>query len=400
MAKKHKLAILDIYPVHYRIPIYKKLARHPEIELTVYFCSGSSLKKSYNELYNKRIDWGLSLEGINYYVLKNYYPFKKKPHPPRGLINPGILNEIKKNNYDAFLIYGYSAFTNKLVLFSSSLLNTRVIFRDEIDFLKQSRGFKGSLKNMIYNMLWKIPDAFLYSYSLNADFYKHYGVKKEQLFFHPCAVDNEYFQKEAKKMRGKKNEIKKNLGIPKDNKVINFTGRIIDIKRPFDIIYAYEKLQKKIKNKTSIIFIGEGDKKKELEEYVKKKRLSNIKFFGFKKPSEISKYYFISDLFIVSSEEDRSPKAMNEAMNFSIPIITTDRVATARDMINPGKNGFIYNLGDIDKLTEYIEMILESRSKEKELGEEALKTVLNWNFDRDIQGIIDAIKYVKKNKNE
>lgn len=395
MEDKYKLAIFELHPVHYRIPIYKKLSKHKNIDLTVYFKSDFGLKKDYNKLFNKKISWGFDLKGINYKILEDY-SLRKNTVQPKSPLNRRIFNELSKEGYDAIIVYTYATLTNKFVFLASKLTKTPIIFRDEIDFLKEPTGIKKFIRRIFFHILFRMCDSFLYSYPLNAEFYKHFGVKEEQLFFHPCAVDNGFLQKERRRLKNQKNKIKKELGIPKKNKIINFTGRIIQIKRPLDIIKAYERLPEKTKNKTSIIFIGEGNKKEEIKNYVKNKNLKNVLFLGFKKPKELPKYYSISDLFIVASEEDRSPKAMNEAMNFELPIITTDKVATARDMIIHGKNGYHYNLGDVNTLSKYMQGLLTNEKLRRKMGKEALKKVNKWSFDKDIEAIIKALEYVRR----
>ena len=50
------------------------------------------------------------------------------------------------------------------------------------------------------------------------------------------------------------------------------------------------------------------------------------------------KYYLISDISVVLSDYDPSPKAMNEAMNFSNCIISTKNVGTVNDLIKQNHN--------------------------------------------------------------
>lgn len=396
--KKYNLAILETHPVPYRVPLYKRLSKSNNINLKLLFESDVSLKKSYFELYNKEIDWGLDLNGLNYKILKNYHP-KKNSVLPNGLFNPGIIKELFKENYDAIIIYSHSSLTNKMALFAAKFLGIPIIFRDEIDFLKEPSGFKRLFRRGFFHILFRMCDAFLYSYSLNSEFYKKFGASEEQLFFHPCAVDNEFLQEERERLAKKRKITKKELKIPEKNKVILFTGRIIELKRPFDILYAYEKLPDKIKNNTSLLFVGEGIQKKELQEYTKKKNIKDVHFIGFKKPSELPLYYSIGDLFVIASKEDRSPKTMNEAMNFKMPIICTkNRVPTAEDMIINGRNGFFYEMGDTDELCKKIKKILSRKELRKEMGKEALKTVERWNFDKDVDATKRSLDYIHKNK--
>lgn len=41
---------------------------------------------------------------------------------------------------------------------------------------------------------------------------------------------------------------------------------------------------------------------------------------------------------------------INEAVNFRFSIVTTEMVGSAPDLVKDGENGFIYPVGDIEKL--------------------------------------------------
>ena len=122
------------------------------------------------------------------------------------------------------------------------------------------------------------------------------------------------------------------------------------------------------------------------------------KFVGFQNRSAITKFYAISDLGIVISDYDPSPKAMNEIMNFGMPIVVTNVVGTANDLVKENQNGFIINVGDVNALSKKIDYLNNNRDIAKIMGEKSLEIVNNWNYDKDVQGIENAIEYVKKIK--
>ena len=80
-------------------------------------------------------------------------------------------------------------------------------------------------------------------------------------------------------------------------------------------------------------------------------------FVGFKNQSEISEFYSITDIFVLPSEFDPAPKSLNEAMNFSVPVITTNKVGTSYELVRDANAGFQYKLGDIGKLASLIEKL-------------------------------------------
>lgn len=265
--KKKKIAILDMAPSHYRTPIYSKLTDEKKLDLVVYFSSKYGVKKTFVKEFNKKIKWKNNLSQFNNKFLKNYY-FKKNPFPPKGMWNFGIIKKILKNKFNAIIIISYTPLSHKLAMIAAKISGTPIIFKEEADLLKQPKGIKGKIKKIFVNLIVKCSDAFLYGYSENKKFYEHFGAKKDQLFFFPCAVNNEMFQQQRKKLPTK-NTLKKKLGFSSKDFVGIFIGRLIELKNVLHLIKAIEKLQKR-GIPAGLIIVGDGPEKIKLEEYVKK----------------------------------------------------------------------------------------------------------------------------------
>jgi len=389
---KYRIAIVEDNPAHYRVPIYKEMSKFDNIRHIVYFFSDISLKSFYELEMKKKIKFPVDIRGFKYKFLKNYFPIKKEILSPKGLWNFGIINELIKNKYDAVIIYGYSSLAKKLAFVGAKLSKTPIIFREEINEMAP-RKIKQFLKRIIYRRLFKIPSAFLYSYTKNKEFYQSFDVPARKLFMHPCAVDNKLYQELAKKTE--KQKARKKLKIPKSANVFLSVGKISQKKGVFNTLRAFEKLG----NKNSyLIYLGEGPEKENLRGYIKKKKIKNVRIFSFKsKPEKIAEFYSVADVFIVASLSDPSPKVLNEAMNFSLPVIASDGVGTAADLVKNNKNGFIYERKKIMGLRQNMEKLISNKSLMKKMGKESLKIVSKWNFDEDVKATLKALDYIYKN---
>lgn len=389
---KYRLAILTSHPIQYQAPLFRKLAAHPKIDLTVYFCWDFGIREEYDPGFGKKIKWDIPLlEGYKYKFLRNYSPKPNKGF--LGHINPGIIRELFENHYDAILVHGYVNFSNWLAFLGAWLSGTPIIFRGETDLSNPRSFLKRISKKAILVPLFKMISAFLYSYRANAEYYKHYNVPENKLFFCPCAVDNSYWQTQAIGLRNKKTQLKKKFGISDGYSVILYVAKLIPQKRPMDLLRAYEIVCNR-HIKTSLIFVGDGPEVDSLKNYVQKKNLKNVFFTGFKNQSELPPFYSIADVFVLPSEHDRSPKAINEAMNFSTPIITTNKVGTAPDLIKIGENGFIYSVGDIKALVDCLLRVLGNPKIAEEMGRKSLEIIFKWSFEEDVNGILKALEYV------
>ncbi len=398
--KKYKLAVLTSHPIQYHSPMFKKMAEHPLIDLTVYFCWDFGSKENYDKDFGMKLKWDVPLlEGFNYKFLKNYSP--KPLSNFWGQINPEIIGELNANKYDTIFVFGWNSLTNWLVFLSKPFHEIPIILRGESNLNRKMGFLKRFIKSLVLKNLFKGIDAFLYSYSLNKDFLKFYGAPEEKLFFYPCSVDNERFLNSKKTLVKKKASFKKELGLDSKTKVILFSGKLMAVKRPMDLLKAYELLAKSYKPKAkslSLIFLGDGALRPEIENYAKEKNLKNVIITGFKNQSELPKYYSIADIFAIPSELDISPKALNEAMLFNIPIVASSGVGTAIDFItlNEEKCGFIYDVGNIGALAENLKTPLEDSALRKKMGENAFKIIKEWSFENEIKGILSAFDYVNR----
>lgn len=395
MNTKYKLAILASHPIQYQAPLFRKLAAHPQIDLIVYFCWDFGVEKEQMDPgFGVKLKWDIPLlEGYRYKFLPNLSP--KPSSSLFGQINPSIIKELRKNHYDAIWVHGYVTLTSWFTFLGAWLSGTHIIFRGETDLSNPRPFLKRIIKKALFVPLFKKINAFLYSYKGNAEYYKHYKVPESKLFFCPCAVDNSFWQKQAEELKDKKIELKRNLGIPDNYPVILFVAKLMPTKRPMDLLQAYKVLCNQ-HIKTSLIFLGDGQEAENLKNYVHNRNLKDVYFTGFKNQSELPLFYSIADVFVLPSEWDRSPKVVNEAMNFGLPIITTNGVGTAPDLIENGENGFIYPVGDVKALIDCLKKILTNQKIAEKMGEKSFNIVAKWSFEEDINGILKAISQIKR----
>ena len=104
--------------------------------------------------------------------------------------------------------------------------------------------------------------------------------------------------------------------------------------------------------------------------------------------------YSIANVAVVISEYDPSPKAMNEAMNFSLPIIVTNEVGTSSDLVKDGENGYIINLGDIEELTKKLCLLANDKPFTIKMGKKSQYIINDWNYKKNSEGMYACIKYL------
>ena len=165
--------------------------------------------------------------------------------------------------------------------------------------------------------------------------------------------------------------------------MILYSGRLIQEKSLFDLIDAFKLVQDPNKK---LAIVGDGQLRKELEDYSAARCPDSNEFFGFKNRQEIMKFHAIADALVLPSKQETWGIVVNEAMCFGLPILVSDQVGASEDMVCDGDNGFVFPHGDIDALAMKLQSLSDLGNQgRKAMGDSSLRIVTRW-IDRDLLG--------------
>lgn len=401
----YKIAIIAPVPFYYHVPLYRKLADFSGIDLTVYYCSnetlhGADIEKTYSskgEFTNKED----LLKGYCYKFLKNYSRKPSYLRWPFGLVNFGIWKEIKNGRYDVVVLQSWTNLTWWLAFFACFKFHTPVLFMTDSNVAPES--FKSKIKIFIKKIilgkfLFKVASGFLTSGVANEEFYKFYGVPEEKMIRLYFSWGYEKFLEKSKQISGERSKIRKSLGLKEEDFMILYVGRLSQEKAPLLILDAYRMIENKNKK---LFIVGDGPLKSEFENYIRKFNIEDVKIIGFQSQKEIPIFYMAADVLVLPSLRETWGIVVNEAMCFSLPIIASDRVGAAVDLVRHGYNGFIFPSGNAEKFCFCIKNLINMSPEEKIIfGQRSNRIVEEWiNAINPVQQIVKMMQVVK-NKNK
>ena len=106
--------------------------------------------------------------------------------------------------------------------------------------------------------------------------------------------------------------------------------------------------------------VGNGELRPAMESFIKDKGLKDVYLPGFINQSEIVKYYALADVFVLCSETGETwGLSINEALNFSLPVVVSETAGCSDDLVQIGKNGLVFETGNIESLAEAIQKALQ-----------------------------------------
>jgi glycosyltransferase involved in cell wall biosynthesis len=302
-------------------------------------------------------------------------------------INPGIWKVLFTSNSNVVLVNSWTYCSDLFVIFTAWIFGKKVWLRAENPLNQEllKTGWKQKLKFIFlrYVVFKFFIDKFLFIGIENKRFFHFFGVEESDLIYTPYAVDNNNFKTEYKKFKNEKSNLKKKFGIPLNGKVILYSGKYIEKKRPFDLLKALNMLES---DDSIVIFMGDGPLRIEMEQYVADYKLKNVFFTGFINQSNISMYYSIADVFVMCSGIGETwGLSINEAMNFELPIIVSSTTGCATDLVTD--NGFIFETGNVEQLANCLNKILENNELIQYYGLNSSKLIDQYSIDKIVSNM-------------
>jgi glycosyltransferase involved in cell wall biosynthesis len=175
--------------------------------------------------------------------------------------------------------------------------------------------------------------------------------------------------------------------------VVLFAGKLEPKKAPDLLLEAFlQRVAANTHQREHLIFVGSGP----LEDSLRARAAghSQVHFLGFANQSRMPAVYRLGDVFALPS---RGPGetwglAINEAMACERPVVVTDRVGCAPDLVQAGRSGLVVPAGNVAALATALTQLLDDTQLRVDMGEAALATIKAWSLAEQAVRIEDAIE--------
>jgi len=379
------------HPIQYYAPLYKEMTASG-MNLEVLYCSDETIKEFHDDQFNIQVKWDVPLlDGYKFRFLKNNSWKPSLFNGFFGLINLSIVPFVLRSPKGILILHGWNRATMILAIVTSLFTRHKIWMRSENPLSHElaKSPMNRFLKKGILSPIFALCNKILFIGNQNKAFYRYYGVPENKFIFTPYAVDNKRFLTEANALKPDILINRQKLGFDKNDTIILFCGKYIFKKAPLDLLKAFNKCNEPA---GKLILVGEGELRQEMEKYISTNNLSHkVQLTGFKNQSEIAIYYSIADLFVLPSDHGETwGLVMNEAMNFNLPVIASDRVGSSYDLIdNESNNGIMFPYGNVDALADAISEMIKRCNTHVAITSQ--KVISNYSYETIIENLKAAL---------
>jgi glycosyltransferase involved in cell wall biosynthesis len=287
-----------------------------------------------------------------------------------------VINSFKKHRIDK--VYAEYGISGVKIMSICKKMNLPLI----VNF----HGFDASVKSILENYEIQYKELFDYSEhivvvsKLMREKLILLGARPEKITYTPCAPNDNFLK------------IKPTFS---ENAFIA-VGRFVDKKAPYYTILAFQKVLNKYPE-AKLYFCGDGILYNTCINLVNYLGMSNnVVFLGSVPAKELKNLYeqvvgfvqhSITDL---DGDMEGTPVAVLEASAAGLPVIATKH-AGIPDVIQHEKTGLLVNEHDVEKMAEYMILLLDDKDYAKSLGEKGREFVRsNYSMKQHI-GILNGL---------
>ena len=124
---------------------------------------------------------------------------------------------------------------------------------------------------------------------------------------------------------------------------------------------------------TYVLLVGDGPDRQELEQHVRQIGLDDrILFLGFRK--DTINVYAAMDIFLSTARTEGMPNTALEAMAMGVPVVYTN-VGGVGELIQDGHDGLLFDIGDVEGMSQAIISFLTDSQKADAFRERARQSV-------------------------
>jgi len=364
------------------------MTQHPQLDLSVAYCTLRSAQPARDPDFNTTVKWDIPLlEGYSWQEIPNRGSGSESFW---GLLNPGLSNLICTGKFDAVLCYlSYLRASFWISYFACRRSGTAFIFgTDASSLLPRSGGsWMAHLKRACWPTLFSLADQVIVPSSVTRDLMLSLRIPAERITLTPYSVDNDWWMAQAEKVD--REVMRASWGATPQTTVILFCAKLQPWKRPLDLLRAFAQADH---SNALLVYAGEGAQRPELERETAALGVGErVRFLGFKNQSELPAVYTAADLMVLPSEYEPFAVVVNEASCCGCPVVASDRVGAAWDLIRPVDPSLIYPCGDVPALGRLLGNLFADRDRLKELGYAARRRMQTWSPRENIAETIQAI---------
>ena len=365
-------------PTPYRAPLLDRVAAQPEIELRVVYAAETVADRTWRIDPRHRAVFlrGAQLPGARR-ILRHDYP-----------VTPGVARALAAGQPEVVVVSGWSTFAAQAAIVWSRVRGVPYILVVESHDEDPRPGWRRQVKGAVVPRVVEGASGVLVTGTLARRSMVARGAPPERVRVFANTIDVEEFGEQADRLASSRHELRSELGAGPEDVVVLSVARLVPEKGHDVLIHAVAEAEDP---RLLLVLAGEGPERERLEDLAGVRGV-RLTLAGDRDWERIVEVYVAADVFALLSEREPWAVVVNEAAACGLPLVLSDRVGAAYDLLRDGENGFLVGAGDIDRASAALRDLAADTRMRQTFGKRSRELARDWGYGPSVAGFVAAVR--------
>jgi glycosyltransferase involved in cell wall biosynthesis len=373
-----RVAVISPEPTPYRSPLFDRVAARPEVDLTVIYAAETVANRTWSVEPEHQAEFlrGRRLPGAHG-VLRHDYP-----------VTPGIGRALARSNPDVVVISGWSTFPSQAAIAWSRAHRVPYVLLVESHDLGPRAWWRRTVKGFVVPKIVSKAANVLVVGTAARESVVDRGAQPAAVRIFANTVDVDAWGERALRLQMKRDELRADAGFGPDDLVVLSVARLVPEKGLGTLIRAAAATGDR---RVRVVVAGSGPGSQQLTELAESLSVT-LTLLGDLHEEALAEAYVRADIFALLSMHETWGVVVNEAAASGLPLLLSDRVGAARDLVRSGTNGFVVPAEDVAAAATALERLAVDAELRNLAGEQSRAVAGEWGYELSVESFVTAVR--------
>jgi len=365
-------------PTPYRAPLLDRVAALDEVDLTVIYAAETVARRTWRVEPRHRAVFlrGVGIPGASR-VLHHDYP-----------LTPGVVGALSAARPDVVVVSGWSTFAAQAALAWCRARRVPYVLVVESHDEGPRAGWRKAVKGTVVPRVVRGASGVLVTGTLARRSMVARGAPRERVHVFANTIDVDEFGKRVDALAPRRAALREGLGAGPDDVVVLSVARLAAEKGLDVLVHAAAEAGDA---RILLVVAGDGPERERVEDLAAVRGVRLV-LTGDLAWDRIAEVYAAADVFALLSQREPWAVVVNEAAACGLPLVLSDRVGAAHDLLRDGENGFLVPAGDVDAASDALRPLAADPELRAAQGARSRELARDWGYGPSVDGFLAAVR--------
>jgi glycosyltransferase involved in cell wall biosynthesis len=303
-------------------------------------------------------------------------------------VTPGVVGALTDAHPEVVVVSGWSTFAAQAAITWCRLRDIPYVLVVESHDEGPRAGWRRTVKGTVVPPVVQRASGILVTGTLARNSMVERGAAADHVHLFANTVDVDDFARRADKLSESRERLRRGLGAADEDVVVLSVCRLAPEK---GLAFLTRAVAEADDPRLLLVLAGEGPERLRLSGLAASLGV-RLALTGDVEWERIVELYVAADVFALLSEREPWAVVVNEAAASGLPLVLSDRVGAAHDLLRDGENGFLVPAGEVDVAAVALRELAGDPELRRAQGARSRELARDWGYGPSVEGFRDAVR--------